>query len=576
MLIVSCGKDRTREQQVSAMIDKIDSPFLIASMNVQNLMDKSEVMEEGTLPFTYYQVISFFLAVELTGIDYDTDAQFVMGKGESFVPSFYGIFKVDKEELFTTLLEVEANAEIKEKDGFKYAIKEKENYCVTWNDEFAIISTIPMDIAAILSGKGDGGEKQVDKNIEIIKAGEEGEINEDYVAFLEKKADIAMTFDGKPFYKYMKSVSLEEDEQLEKMKEIYEGMSYEMYMNFNKGSMDIEMVADLDKKLKDQLDFIGKGGVSDKLFGYGKRKNPMMTGTYKIDVGGMMDYMKDMSEEDYNDMTADMEKAGLAIDDIKDAFSGELVYMIDEITEKEVVYDFGYEEPIIMKETEAYFGLAIGVGDASIIQDKLQEVMLMEGMDDIVADVEDQVDIEMDEFDFEAEMPEINMLPNGVIQMDEAFIYLGTDVLFMTNDSAWANMIAAGNGVTVDNPNGILTEKAVGMYADLTQLKAMGDMNEDQAQMLALFKSFYGSADLDGGKFTLELTDDSENSLKILTMAIGSMLAEFEKALDPDLEAELEEAIEEGEDAFDKLDEELENIDLEEKVEDAKEILEEL
>src|SRR5690606_33005409 len=134
--------------------------------------------------------------------------------------------------------------------------------------------------------------------------------------------------------------------------------------------------------------------------------------------------------------------------------------------------------------------------------------------------------------------------------------------------------IAAGKGVKVNNPKGVLTEKAVGLYADLSKLTPLSNMKEEDAQLLALFKSFYGNANLDGGKFTLELTDKSQNALKIITVAVGSILAEQEKAMDPDLEAELEEAVEKGEDAFDKLDEELKDVDLNKTVDEVKEAIE--
>lgn len=567
LVVLSCSKDRTREQKVSAMISEIDSPFLVGSMNLQNLMDKSEVMEEGTLPFTYYQVISFFLAVELTGIDYNTDAQFVMGKGESFLPQFYGIFKVDKDELFTTLLEVEANAEIKEKEGYKYAIKDKESYCLAWNEEFAVISNIPMDFAALLSGKGKGGEKQIDKNIAIIKASEDGEINEDYVAFLEKDADVAMMYDGRPFYQYMKSMSMEESEDLEKMKDIYEGMKYEMYLNFTKGNVEMELIADLDTELKDKLNFIGDKGVSAKLFKYGKNKNPLLAGGYKVDIAGFLDYFKSISKEDYDKMTEDVTEAGLEIEDIKDAFSGEMVYMVDEVVEKEVVYDFGYDEPIKMKETEASFGVVIGLANKAIIEDKMKEIMMMQPTGNEMVSTDQDPGFDM------ADMPTMEIMPNGVVKTGEAYIFLGKDVLFMSNDSAWTNLIAAGNGIKINNPNGILNDKAMGMFADLSKLSPIGGMDEEQAEMLAMFSSFSGSVNLDGGKFTIEMTDDSENSLKMITMVVGAALAEIEKSMDPELEAELEEAIEDGEDAFDMLDEELKDVDLEEVEEKVKESL---
>src|SRR5687768_11790967 len=139
-----CSAERSREDKVSAMISKVESPFLVVSTTPQNLMDKSGVMD-GVLPFTYELVLSFFIDEAVTGIDYSVKSQIVVGKGESFQPSFYGIFKVKDEKKFVDLIEKEANAAIVEKEGMKTAIKESDGYVVVWNDEFAVISNISVD-----------------------------------------------------------------------------------------------------------------------------------------------------------------------------------------------------------------------------------------------------------------------------------------------------------------------------------------------------------------------------------------------------------------------------------------------
>ena len=556
LFILSCGAERTREQKVSAMINRIESPFFIGSMSIQTLMDKSEIMKEGTLPFTYYQVISFFLDVNLTGIDYDTKAQFVVGEGESFLPNFYGIFKVGKEETFVKLLEVEAGAEIKEKEGMKYTVKDKEGYCVVWNEEFAVVSNIPMDLAAMLSGKGGKqGEKMIDKNIEIIKAAEEGEVNDKYVSFLEKDADLAMLYDGKGFFEYMTLMSMDDSEELEKVREIYEGMGYQIFLNFDDGKVTLELEADLDEKLIADLSFIGKSGVSDKMFKYGKSNSPLLTGSLKMELGGFLDYVKDISPDDFDGMTKDMEEKGLAIDDIKSALSGEAVYMIEEIVSTEEVYDFGYEEPITIKRDLPVFAIVLGVSDKSVIENKIVEMMTA-GAQELVSTDPTQGVV--------AEMPKIEVMPNGVVNLGEAFLFLLDDALFMSNDSVWANKIAAGKGVKVDNPNGILTENPMGIYANLSSIAKMAGMADaDAAKYLDVFTKFYGSANLQGGKFTLELKDASKNSMNIITVMIGEGLAEFERLSNPDIDAILEESVEETEDAFEKLEDDMKDVEKE-------------
>ena len=133
------------------MITKVESPILIMSMTPQNILDKSGI-RDGVLPVTYDMLLTFFIDETVTGIDYSVKSQIVVGKGESFQPSVYAIFKLKDEKKFIELLETEANATVVEKEGMKTAIKESDSYAVVWNEDFAIMSTIPIDIMAMLSG----------------------------------------------------------------------------------------------------------------------------------------------------------------------------------------------------------------------------------------------------------------------------------------------------------------------------------------------------------------------------------------------------------------------------------------
>jgi hypothetical protein len=557
LAIVGCSSDRTREQKVSAMIGEIEKPYIVANLSLQNLMDKSAVMEEGTLPFTYYQVISFFLDKKLTGIDYNTKIQAVVGQGESFIPNFYGIFKIEDEKLFTELVEVEANAEVKEKEGMKYVVKEKEMYCIVWKEDIAIISNIPMDLMSMLMGGGDGqGEKMVDKNIAIIKSAEEGEVNEDWVTFLNKDSDIAIHYDGEAGYSYALDMAVDNREEVEEMRDVIEGISLDMYIDFNKGSMDITYESELSEDLLAELSFIGKDGVNKALFRYGKTEKPMMSGAYKVEVNGMTDYFQANSEEGYDEMVENVEKAGFVFDDIKGAISGEFVYMVDGIERQEKVIDFGYGESFTHTETVGLFGIVVGLSDKSIVE-KMMEDMMMASLELADTDYSDEQGVR----------PELNMLPNGVVQIDDAYIYLGDRALFASNDSAWANKVAGGNGVTIDNPEGILNSNPFAMLAKFEGLSEMEGMDDEAKAYADIFKRFTLSMNIESGKMALSLKDNSENSLKIIMAAVGSALADFEKMSNPEMEAELEEAlnetlekledeIEEGVDeALDKLDE---------------------
>jgi len=556
LTIVGCSSDRTREQKVSAMIGEIEKPYIVANLSLQNLMDKSAVMEEGTLPFTYYQVISFFLDKKLTGIDYNTKIQAVAGEGESFIPNFYGIFKIEDEKLFAELVEVEANAEVKEKEGMKYVVKEKEMYCMVWKDDIAIISNIPMDLMSMLMGGGDGqGEKMIDKNIAIIKAAEEGEVDEEWVEFLNKDSDIAIHYDGEAGYSYALDMAVDNREEVEEMRDVIEGISLEMFIDFNNGSMDITFESDLSEDLLAELSFIGKEGVNKSMFSYGKTAKPMMSGAYKVELNGMFEYFKANSEEGYDEMVENVEKAGFVFDEIKGALTGEFVYMVDGIEQKEEVIDFGYGESFTHKETVGLFGIVVGLSDKSILEKMMQDMMM--------------ASLELADADYSQEQgvqPELNVLPNGIVQIDDAYIYLGDDVLFASNDSAWANKIASGNGVKIDNPEGILNSNPFAMLAKFDGLSEMEGMDVEAKAYADIFSRFTGSLNVESGKFSLKLKDKSENSLKIIMAAVGSALADFEKMSNPAMDAELEEALNEtleklGEEIEEGVDEALDKLD---------------
>ncbi|UKN02184.1 hypothetical protein K6119_01460 [Paracrocinitomix mangrovi] len=553
VVAVSCGKDKTREEKVAIMIQQIESPFLVANMNVQTLMDKSQVMEEGTLPYTYYQVISFFLGKELTGIDYNTKAQLVVGEGESFLPSYYGIFKIEDEKVFTELLEVEANADIKEEDGMKYAIKEKEQYCVVWNEEFAIISDVQSGLMALFSGGKDNGDKKVKKLIRIIASAEEGEADPEMLAFLQKDADIAIHFDGEGFYGYMGAMmeigeafsDQPKDPSQEAVKDLYKGTLCDMYINFNDGSVDMEIEADFSEDLKEKLNFLADKGVDDKLLNFGKTENPLMTMAYSMDIQGGVDYMKEVNGDDAEEMFEDMENSGMSIDEIQEALTGEFVVMVDEVIKQEEVYDFGYDEPITVKNDKGIFGIVLAVSDKGLIENKIAEIMAKQ-------------DVAMNSQE-EAAMNKATMelLPNGVIHSGEAFVFLTDAILFASNDSSWTNMVVNGTTKKVKNPEGVLQQKPITMYANLNKLSSMESVEDDQKQIAGMFDSFRMVLDLEGGSLTLKMKDGSKNSLYLLTQAVGAILADVEKMSNPDMEAELEDALQDTEDSFDKLEEDL-------------------
>jgi hypothetical protein len=514
LFFVGCSAERTREDKVAAMINKIDSPFLVASMTPQNLMDKSGILD-GVLPFTYELILGFFIDESVTGIDYSVKTQIVVGKGESFQPSMYGIFKVKDEGKFVELIEKEANATIVEKEGMKTAIKTTDGYALVWNEEFAVISNIPIDFMAMLSGTGgDGGEKTVNKLIEIIKSADKGDIHTTYADFLKKDADLSMYYDGKGMYAFlMDMMGQNGGEDIEKMRETYEGVSSEFYLNFNEGSIDLDFTNHLSDVLKEKMTFMGEKGVENNLLNYGNSSDPILTGGYNMDFSKFFEFLKSQMEDDvYRDFEEDVEESGLTVEDVKSALGGQFVYIIDHIVEFEELVDYGYGDPYTYTNTMPMFGLVMSVSNASIIQAVLADSL---------------------------------KLPNGIYQMGDAFLALDGNVLFASNDSAWASKVQSKNTTKITMGTDVIAANPFALYMDFTKLSQSNGMKE-VAGFFQIFENFSGGANLEGGNFSMKMKDASKNSLRVLTEVVAAELDRQEKSMNRELESELENAVQEG------------------------------
>lgn len=529
--LVSCGTERTREDKVAAIINEVDSPFLIMNTVPGNLIDKSGALD-GALPFTQEMLLSFFIDEEVTGVDYDVDVQVVVGKGPSFAPNFYGIFKVKNQDAFATLLETEAGAEIKDKDGYKYVIKESDQYVIVWDEEFAIASNIPIDFAAMMGGGGgDQGMKAVSAAIRMIEAAAEGEVNADVKTFLDNKSDIAMHFDGEGFYGYMMEMSMGENEELEANRESIEGINSDLTINFNNGSIDIAVISDLTDKIKEQMSFIGDGPVNSNLMTYGNSANPMVTMAYNTDVASALDYAEEqMSPYDFEDLERELENLGMTMDEAKSALTGEVLFMIDRIEVVEEEIDWGYGDPYIIKQPIPMFAMVLGVGDKSVINK-------------FMADAE--------------------MVGEGMVKNGDAYIVMKNDILFSSNDSLWAGKVLAGNAVKVNDKAGVFSSDPIAAFVDFVALSKFDDL-EEARPLVDMLNDMRLNGGMEEMKLQFNFMDDSQNALRILTETISNMTNEMEQERDAEyeqLEAELEEAALEATEAIEEATEALEELE---------------
>ncbi len=490
---VSCTAERTREEKVAAIIGKIESPFFIINTTPGNIIEKSGATD-GALPYTQEMLLGFFIDEEVTGVDYDVDVQVVMGRGGGFTPNFYGIFKLKNEVAFKELLETEANAEIKEKDGYQYVLKEGDSYVIVWDEEFAIATSIPMDISAMFSGGSKEGMKTVDKTIALIEAAEEGEVNEMYKAFLENDADISMRFEGKPFYGYLEDVSMGMNEELEDSRENIEDINSDLFVNFNNGSIDLNWIGNLSERLKEQFGFLGEGPVDSRLLAFGNSEDPMFTMVYNIDLEKGLDYTKEqMSELEYNDLEEELSKMGVSIDLAKAGLTGDILFVVDRVEMKTEIIDWGYGEPYESNEPTPIFGAVFGIEDLDALTD------LMELSDSLGDD--------------------------GVLKMGDAYLVISDDILFSTNDSLWALKVENGMASTIADKGDVLSSEPFGMFLDFAKVAGMDELDEAEVVVREL-KSLKGSGNINEINISLIMQDDTKNALRILTEKVGSLTEE--------------------------------------------------
>jgi len=503
----SCRSDRSREEKVSAMINSIDSPFLVVNSLPGDLIKKSGAMD-GALPFTQEMMVGFFLDEAVTGVDYDVNIQLIVGKGEAFTPNFYGVFKLKDEAAFRELLETEANAEVLEKEGCNYVIKSSDNYVIVWNEEFAIAANIPTDMMTMMMGGGaKEGPATVDKLIAMLETAEEGEINDEYLTFLTHKSDLALSFIGKGFYQYSLEMSMGETSDLEANRERIEGLNVAMFLNFNEGSIDLQFLSHLSDKLKEEISFMKEAPIDAKYLGFGNSDNPLFTLGWNVDFAKALDYSQD-NEGMMNggDLEEELERMGLTVEEAKSALNGEIFVIVDRVDQVEKIVDYGYGEPYSYSEPTPLFALVLGVQDASILAKAFGD-SLVEG----------------------------TVMKNG-----DAYILLKDNVLFSSNDSLWASKINRGGGTKISDEGDVFSSTPFGMFLDVAGMVNMETLGDARiaAVILAYVK---GSGTMEEINISMVLNDKTKNALRVITETISSM-AEGAVEVDQSLEEEIEAA----------------------------------
>ena len=523
LLLLSCHTERSRQDKVSTMISHIDSPFFIATLTPQNLIEKSGI-EDGVLSYIEQTFVSFFISSQNTGIDNKEQVQIIASKGSGITPDIYSIFKLSDPKKFEFLIKKELNEEVKEKDGFKYFIYDNY-YIIAWQGEFAVGCNITIDIKTLLGGKGSSNSKVINKCISLLKASNEADLNTKYKNFLSKNNDISTYFETKNVVTYLKNTK-----DIKTLEEKFNNTTHESELNFEIGKITLTQNFILTDLLKKELGFITNKGIDSELFKYGNSKNPIVSYSVNLNSNKALEYLKtELNISEFSQVKNELNKTGLTVDELAGSFTGQVLIMVDNFETKIELTDIGHEDPVETKHNEPIMGAVFGIKDKSILSKSFKDITVLE---------------------------------NGFMTFEsQLFGYVNDHVFFVSNDSNWVVKVMNGKSVEIEKKKE-LTDNPYGLYA-INDLEKNKHLIEGDMLIAALFTKAYGFANLDHSNFTIELKNTTDNALKVISKYLSKIAHQFESDSNLEMEEMLDnEILEDVEDALKDVEKALEDVDV--------------
>jgi hypothetical protein len=520
-IIFSCGSKRTHQEKVSAMISNVKEPFLIGSLKPQNLIDKSGVNEDGVLPYTYQTLTSFFLQEEGTGVDYDEQIQIVLAKGP-MLPNMFAFFKIQDQSLFKEMVKGELNAKIKDKEGTNYFIKDKEGYVLAWQDGTGMVANIPFDLKAMFSGNADDGHKTLNRMIKLFEKSNDGEINKDYQTFLSKSDDIDLYLMNDSLMNYIQELNPLSKKEKQQPNENLAGSVIQMSLNFENGKATLKSDMTFSDEFMAKINFINDKGVDSKYLNFGKTSTPITTYSLNFDLEKYLTFIDNFSDgKMVQDINENLSKYGLTANDVVEAFKGEVLIMLDGYKTKTKTVDYGYGDPFEEQNVEPLVGIAIGLKDPTIL-----------------AAI------------FENAQP----VSETMVKMEDMFIVTKDDVMFISNDSLWADMVV-NNSTKKIKTNDVINQQPIASYTDFSNKNVADYFKTQGYDPTSVLESAVMFMNISNSEITLNLKDKSQNSLKVLVKFYSDLMADFEAQQNEEMQSTLDQEI------LDNLNDEMGNLD---------------
>ena len=527
VLLVGCGNDMSKKDKVSAMIGSMNSPFFVGAFTPDNISQKSGI-NDGVLPMTYETMISFVFSDSETGIDTKSQVQIVGAKGDGMIPNVFGFVPLSNADKFQTLVKKELNASVQVKDGVSYFRKDKDNYVVAWKDDIAVITNVPVNLENIFSKSTLDSKKAAIGLVNMINGISKSNIDANYRQFLDKEGDIITYANGQSAYDLLSDLRFIRSKHKKEVKALLLGTTFETALTFENGSIKFKGDYFLSDSLKARLDFVSNEGLSADMLNYGRTASPMMSYGLNISADGLVEFMHDNAEVfELEDLETVLEDGQMNLDDIKTAFAGQVLIMMD-----------GFEEMIYVEDT-------IKVPAVTAIFDLKDDT---------------KVTAFLNQLDSTGQ-------PNGYAEYDETYFMVKDKKLMITNAKSWMEMMVSGETSTIENPAERMTGFPVSLilseslFANLNE--DFGNFDIEAEELTEEIAMVWAIANLTAAETEVVLKNKDKNALRLI---VERLVEESERQMNQnnDINALLDDIdAEDVEEIVDEIEEELENVEKE-------------
>ncbi|MBW8686178.1 DUF4836 family protein [Chitinophaga rhizophila] len=382
VVLSSCSKAPEQSKYIpktASIVVSVNSKEISKKLITNGItMDKlfAAVQEKDTLS----EARKFWKDIENSGLDLQANSfvSVVYGKAQSYITLTGGLKDADKFEAY--LKKNVSNFSLQEKPDFKYILEDKQEAVIAWNkntviylkgiegdamqkalppaampvpgmdEEEAVDSNIAQPAALVSTDAAQTWVAEADRLFHLKKEETAGSI-EAFNDLLKNNADVSLYVNPEPIYSAQASM------MPANLKSLLAGCFYTGAVNFDKGKVVVEGTSYVGKDLA--AIYKKYGNMEADLDMLEKYPSQNITGfmVYGFDFRMIGDIVKSTGLDGIANMG--LQSSGLTLDDILNAFKGQLVFVASdfEMKKKASLYD---GDTTTVPESKWVFAMKVG------------------------------------------------------------------------------------------------------------------------------------------------------------------------------------------------------------------------